>query len=206
MSQPHDVLPGSSPASEPKPEPTPAPAPAPEPAPGSKTPPENLLAALQDEREKNKKLSDDLRIAEEALKRGADPLKPGTDEWSEEGRAIIEQYVKPLGDQVSNLTEQLTLKDLIIKYPVLKDRQKDFDEYRKGKSGVSLDDAAKLFLTDNNLLSSPTRRKGLEEPKGGERTPAPSEMTTEEIADLRKNNYKKYLELLEAGKIPLGGK
>ena len=206
MSQAHDVLPDPSPAPEPKLEPTPAPAPTPEPTPGSKTPPENLLAALQDEREKNKKLSDDLKIAEEALKRGVEPSHLEVDEWSAEGQAIIDRFVKPLTERVSSLTEELTLKDLVSKYPALKDMRKEFDEYRKGKPGVTLDDAAKLFLADNNLLAAPVRRKGLETPKGGERTPISSEMTTEEITDLRKNNYKKYLELLEAGKIPLGGK
>lgn len=193
------------PASEPKLESTPAPAPAPAPAPGSNTPPENLFAALQEERRLRKEADERAKLAEEALNRGGDPSNPTDDEWSDEGKALIEKHVKPLAEQVSNLTEQLTLRDLIIKFPALKDKQKEFDEYRKGKPNTSLEDAAKLYLADNNLLTPPTRRKGLEEPRGGERTPAPTGMTTEDIADLRKNNYKKYLELLQGGKIPLDG-
>lgn len=172
--------------------------------PGSQTDPVQLLKALKDERDKNKIIKDKLDIAERALADTANPTED--EEWSDEGRHIIDKFVTPLASQVTTLTEQLQLKDLIAAFPALKDKEVEFLEFRKSKPNYSLQDAAKIFITDNGLASTPTpRRKGLEVPRGGQRIPVPSEMTSTEIDELRTNDYQKYLKLLREGKINLDG-
>lgn len=179
----------------------------PEPVPGSKTPPENLLGALKQEREEKATLAEELRIAKEELAVARNVLPPSQDEpWSDEGRVIVEKHVAPLVKKVEDLTEQLTFKDLIIKFPALKDKQAEFSAFRKTRPGYALDDAATLFLNDQGLINPPARRKGLEAPRGGERTPlAPATMTTAEIDELREKDYPRYQKLLLDGKIPLSG-
>lgn len=201
MTQNPDVLLDPSLTPAPAPAPTPAPAPAPAPTPGAQTPPENLLAAVKEEREKNRELTEKLRLAEEALLLGAVP----NDDFSDEGKLLIERHVKPLADALNKLSDNLTVKDVIAKHPALAERQAEFEEYRQARPGYSADDAATLFLTEQGLVTPPVRRQGLEEPRGGDRTPAPAGMSSANADKLRLTNYKEWLRLLRAGQLPLSG-
>lgn len=206
MSQPNDVLPGSSPAPEtvvvPPADTTTTPPVVP--APGSQTPPDKLLGALQEERRLRKEAEERAAKAEAdaaALKAAGTPSVPGQ-EFSDEGRAIIEEHVKPLRDEITSLKEQNALKDLVATYPALKDKLSDFEEYRKVYPQAPIENVAKLFLSERGLLVS-APRMGLETTTGGDRTPAPSGMTVAEVKTLRETNYPKYRELVLSGKLEI---
>lgn len=170
------------------------------PAPGSKTDSELLLRSLQEEREKR-------RLAEEALEEARKAsIPPALPEgvFSDEGKAIIEKHVKPLVDQVTNLTEQLSMERLLVAYPALKEKLSEFHEFRRSRSSYSLEDAAKLFMSETGITPEAPKRKGLEKPSGGgERVPTPQGMTREDVENLRKNDYNKYVKLLKEGKIAI---
>lgn len=201
MPNPQDVSLDPSLTPAPAPAPTPAPAPAPAPTPGAQTPPENLLAAVKEEREKNRELTEKLRLAEEALLLGA----VSNDDFSDEGKLLIEKHVKPIADALNKLSDNLTVREVITKYPALAERQAEFEEYRKARPGYSADDVATLFLTEQGLITPPVRRQGLEESRGGDRTPAPTGMSSADADKLRMTNYKEWLRLLHAGQLPLSG-
>lgn len=173
--------------------------------PGANTPPENLLAALKEEREAKAALEERLRIAEETIAGGVHP-NPGVEPFSDEGKMIIKEHVKPLADTVTRLTGELAMKDLVIKHPVLLEKQEEFQEFRNKRPGYLLEDVAQLFLQENGLLPAPVRRPGLESPTAGPRLAAPTgAMTTEDIAYLRKTNYREYTKRLQNGEITISG-
>lgn len=180
------------------PEVTTPPAPTPV-APGSKTDSELLLQSLKEEREKRRVLEAELA---EARKTSTPPIP--SEGWSDEGKAIIEQVVGPLQNQVTGLSEELAIRDLLVQYPALNGKLTEFKEFRKARSGYSLGDAATLFLSENGLTPAAPKRQGLEKPSGGgNRAPAaPTGLTKEDVENLRKNDYKKYVKLLKEGKIP----
>lgn len=196
---PSDVTPGSSPAPiadapvVPTPEPvTPTPA-----VPGAQTPSENLLAALQQEREEKRLLKE-----ENERLRNAPPALSQDDVYSDEGKLILDKYVRPLSDTVTSLQEQLVLKDLMITHPELKDKMSEFDEFRKEYPRHKLENVAKLFLSEQGLLTGAEPRKGLESQSGGgQRTPASPSQTSDDIKALRETNPRKYTQLLKEGKI-----
>ena len=164
--------------------------------PGEKTDPALLLQSLQEEREKRRLAEERNRQLEEELK----PSTPSEDEvFSDEGRAIVQKYVEPLGKKIDSLTDELALKDLQIQYPALKDLLGEFNEYRKDYPRHKLDNVAKLFLNEKGLIE-PTR-KGLERQTGGVRTPLTSGMNAEDVKKLRETNYKKYQEMVRNGQI-----
>lgn len=164
--------------------------------PGSKTDPALLLKSLQEEREKN-------RLLEEALATRATTPSVSEDVFSDEGKAIIEKYVKPLQDHIVALTENSALKDLFAQYPVLKEVQADFASYRQGFPGIALENVAKAFLAEKGLLNTAPERKGLENPSGGAKPTSPSGMTADEVANLRINNYPKYIEMVKTGQLDI---
>ena len=171
--------------------------------PGDKTPPHLLLKAKQEEAERRRVAEAEverLKAENELLRSSAVPNSE--DVFSEEGKVIVDQYVKPLQNQVMTLQEELQIKDIVAKFPQLKDFQEDFNEYRKDFPANKLESAAKLFLSEKGLTG--TKRKGLEKPTGGDRNPVPSgTMTAAEVADLRKNNHKKYMDMLQKGLIKI---
>jgi len=66
---------------------------------------------------------------------------------------------------------------------------------------MKLETAAKAFLVEKDLLSEPKPRKGLEKGSGGTRAQPKTGRTEEEIAELRKNNFRKYMRELKAGTL-----
>jgi hypothetical protein len=160
---------------------------------GSKTPPENLYAALDEERRLRKEAE---KREQEALAQINTSAQP--DQWSDEGKAIIETYVAPLQKTVESLQEQLTLKDIYTQFPQIKELSSDFEAFKANYPTYKLEDVAKLFLSEKGLVSAP--RKGLEKPTGGPRTPASTD-TNEDLKNLRLNNPNKYREGLKKGTI-----
>lgn len=206
MSNPNDVLPGSSPAPETPviPPADPGNTPPVIPAPGSQTPPENLLGALHEERRLRKEAEERAERAEAdaaALKEAGTPSVPDNG-FSDEGKAIIEQHVKPLAETITSLQEQLVLKDLVVAYPALKDKLTDFEDFRKDYPRHKLENVAKLFLSERGLLV-PTTRIGLETTTGGDRTPAPAGMSLADVKNLRETNYNEYKRRLLDGTLEI---
>lgn len=159
--------------------------------PGEKTDPALLLKSLQEERAKRKALEEQLALQSNNT--------PSDDVFSDEGRAIVDKFVKPLEQELKTLREQNELKDIYAQYPDLKGLSSEFDEYRKEYPRHKMGNVAKLFLTEKGLLDAP--RKGLEKTTGGQRSPVPS-MTSEDSENLRKTNYKKWKEMLLKDQLP----
>lgn len=168
---------------------------------GSKTPDGNLLAALQEERrvsayerQKREELEDKLKQYETT-----DLSEPEV--ISDEAK-ILKGHIDTLTGEITQLKEEKVLEKLIEQFPVLKENLDGFNEYRRAEHPrAKIESVAKLFLAEKGLLEG--RRVGLENPTGGDRTPVNKGMTVEDIANLRKNNWKKYQELLSKGLIKI---
>lgn len=166
------------------------------PAPGDKTPPNLLLKSLQDERAENARL----REENELLKSSTPPLDGA---FSDEGMALQAQINKN-NAELAALKEAQAKKDLLAAYPVLKDKWDEFESFRllSENAGMSMQAAAKVYLTENGMFTP--RRRGVEKPTNGRGNPAPAgTMTTEEAASLRTNDSKKYRQMLKNGQIKI---
>ena len=164
------------------------------PAPGSQTDPALLLKSLQEEREKRRILEEELETLKEA------PTPP--DVFSDEGKAL-QKLIDESNERINALTQDNLKKDILIEYPILKEKWQEFESYRADpeNKGMSLRTAAKAFLSENGLLDPV--RKGLEKGSGGPRIPISDKMSVEDIADLRKNNWPKYQDMLAKGLIKI---
>ena len=160
--------------------------------PGSKTPESNLLAALHEERRLRKELEDKLLQAETSI-------LPDTDDvYSDEGK-VLKTEISQLRDVVTRLEDEKQVERTIAQFPALKDFTGEFDSFRKEYPRHKLENVAKLFLTEKGIIGE--TRIGLEKQTGGSKEPQKSGYTNDEIADLRKNNFKKYQQMLSEGKL-----
>jgi hypothetical protein len=157
---------------------------------GDKTPPNELLASLQKERAKRKEL-------EELL---AKQNSPDIEVFSDEGRALKSQ-IDSLKAQLTAFNEEKILSSVQAKYPAIADKMEEFNEFRESYPNANMDSVAKLFLVENDLLQPKTPPKGLERGSTGPRTIPKQGMTSEDVKDLRNKDYKKYMEMLMAGKL-----
>ena len=166
------------------------------PAPGSKTDPALLLEALKDEREKKRELAAKVKELEEQISSS----NPDTEIYSDEGK-ILKNYISTLEDKLSDVLKSSEKKDVLMDYPQLQDKWTEFEEFRSDpdNKGMSLKTSAKAFLVENGLFT--TRRKGLEKPTGGDKTPKPAGLTTEDVENIRKNDARRYKKLLAEGAL-----
>ena len=157
--------------------------------PGEKTDSALLLKSLQEERDKRRELEAELkRLSEQPVGTFSD------------GEQYLKQEIESLKTQIS---EKETLAKLQGQYPALADKLAEFNEFRSDpeNAGMKLETAAKAFLVEKDLLSEPKPRKGLEKGSGGTRAQPKTGRTEEEIAELRKNNFRKYMRELKAGTL-----
>lgn len=191
-----DVNPEVPVSEEPKPEEVVTPS---EPVkPGEKTDPAELLKSLREERERR-------RIAEEALAKSAEKTDVVVSEpISDEGR-FLKNQIDELKSKLDRKEEEEHLGKLHSAFPALRDKSAEFEAFRLNpeNAGMKLETAAKAFLVENDLLASPTPRKGLERDTGGARTVPKTDLSADEVGELRKNNYRQYVKLLSEGKIKL---
>ena len=161
------------------------------PAPGSKTDSVLLLKSLQEEREFRKQMLKRIQLLEDS----------SSSEEVQEELKNLKQQIEESNSRIDNLTQEKVKNDLLVAYPVLKEKWEDFEKFRADpeNKGMNMRTAARAFLTENGLLDTP--RRGLEKPTGGSRAAPSTKMTPEEIKDLRENNYPKYREMLEKGQI-----
>ena len=157
---------------------------------GDKTPPNALLESLQKERAKRKEL-------EELL---AKQNSPDIEVFSDEGK-VLQSRIKKLEEQLTSANEEKLLSAVTNKYPALADKMTEFNEFRESYPTANIDSVAKLFLVENDLLQPKTPPKGLERGSTGPRTIPKQGMTSEDVKDLRTKDYKKYMEMLVAGKL-----
>jgi hypothetical protein len=162
--------------------------------PGSKTPPENLYAALAEERRMRQEAEDKLKQLETT-----DLSEPEV--ISDEAK-ILKGQIDTLSVKINQLEDDKVLEKLFVQYPVLKENIDKFNEFRRTEHPrAKIESAAKIYLAENGLLEG--RRVGLENPTGGGHAPVSQGMTAEDVANLRKNNHKKYTELLMKGLIKI---
>lgn len=111
--------------------------------------------------------------------------------------------VSQLESKLSEVQAQLNKKEVIERYPVLKDLWNDLESYRAEpeNKGMNLNTAAKSFMLEKGLLE-PTR-SGIEKATGGQHAPIMSGMTSEEVENLRKTDYRKYTDMLMKGQIKI---
>ena len=150
--------------------------------PGEKTDSTLLLKSLKEEREKRRLLEEELLKLNKSQE---------AEVFSDEGLALQRQ--------IKELEGVIEKKEIIEKFPELKDKQDEFEQFRKDYPGVSVEKTAKLFLSENDLIEKP--RKGLEKVSGGMRTPQQTGLSSEEISKLRSTNFRKYSQLVREGKI-----
>lgn len=158
---------------------------------GSKTPPENLYKALDEEREKRQAQAKEI----EELRGQIKEISSNSSELDDGGS----KEVAELRDKIKSLEEAREIDSIITKYPQLSEKRAEFENFRKDFPG-KLENVAKVFLVDNDLYETTPKRKGLERKTGGTSKGSPS-ITLADVKKLRENNYSKYTELLIAGKL-----
>lgn len=162
---------------------------------GSKTDPNLLLRSLKEEREKRRVLEQEI----ENLK--ATSSIQNEDIFSDEGK-LLKKQLDTTNARLASVTEELEKKEVIVNNPILKEAWEEFELYRTlpENKGLSLKTAAKAFMVENGLLEA--KRTGLEPARnGGQRAKQSSEMTADDIANLRKTNWKAYQEGLRKGTL-----
>lgn len=192
----HPVDPRALPDIEPEePEVIPEEAPAAPEAPikaGDKTPPNALLASLQEERDKRR--AAEAELAE--LKNS-----PALDDvFSDEGK-LLKGHIQKVEAQLASYQKKDIDRDLQTKFPQLKDKFAEFETFRQDYPAGNDEAVAKIFLAENDLLGTPPPRKGLEKAVGGGRQTPQQGMTSDEIEHLMKTNFRKYSQMLKDGLI-----
>jgi hypothetical protein len=169
------------------------------------TPQNELYAALSEERARRKELERKLKEAEAKVAEAAPPIAPV--QHSDEGLAIKTELtgeIKRLEETIRTLSEDVRLKEVLSKHPVLRENLVEFDEYRKDYPGLPIDKVAMVFLSEKGVLNKVVRRPGLEQPSGGDRQAPPADSySADELKRLRTDEPRKYVKMLREGKIKL---
>ena len=161
---------------------------------GSKTDSNLLLKSLHEERDKRRALEEEIELLKSSV-------ITSDEVYSDEGLAL-KKHISTIEEKLISLEEEKNFEKLFNQYPLLKEKADEFIEFRKAEHPrAKLESVAKLYLAENGLLDQ--QRKGLEKPTGGQRTPPISGMTTDDVANLRKNNFKKYQELIMKGQLKI---
>jgi len=161
---------------------------APQPQAGEKTDSALLLKSLQEERDRRRELEVQLQELSQVP----------TDNYMSDDE--VSSKVNALQKRLDSLEEEKSTLEVTAKYPALKDNLDAFNEYKKEYPRHKLENVAKLFLSENDLLDS-IPRKGLEPVNGGQRQAPQAGMTVEDVKTLRETNFKKYSKMLQEGKI-----
>lgn len=112
-----------------------------------------------------------------------------------------DEEVEQLRTRLSEIEGKLNQRDVLDKYPVLSDVWSDFEEYTQAEEnqGMRLETAAKAFIAEKELDTP--KRKGLEKSSGGEKPHRAPGMTSEQLEKIRKEDGKKYREMLKKGQV-----
>lgn len=166
---------------------------------GAKTPEPNLYAALEEERRLRKESELRAKEAEAALAHKEVAVQ-AEDIYSDEGK-VLKNQIGQLESKLDSIQRERELDGIYAAYPVLKDKASEFEEFQKDYPRHKLVNTAKIFLAERDLLGQSQPRMGLERPTAGPKDTQPSGMSVEDVSNLRSTNYRKYLELLQTGKL-----
>lgn len=122
------------------------------------------------------------------------------DTMSDEGR-LLKDKINRLEKALGSFQEGQSLLSLHSKYPAIKDKQEEFDEFRSEYPGMDLDKVAKVFLVDKGLMETQPKRLGLETPTGGNKNAPKQGMSMEDVQRLRTTQPKMYQKMLREGVI-----
>lgn len=104
-----------------------------------------------------------------------------------------------VNERIKKLEEQIAWGNLLTRFPAIGDHREEFDAWREEQHPtMGLENAAKLYLVDNDLIVAP-ERKGLEKTTAGPKTAAPPRYTKEEVDTMRINEPDKWMKLNVAG-------
>lgn len=175
----------------------------PAPQPGEKTESSLLLKSLQEERERRRILEEENKQLRESLV----PSEPPDEEvFSDEGK-LLKKEISSLKSELSEVRGELTKAKVLEKYPILKEKWEEFEEFRllSENKGMNLATAAKAFVVEKELLESPPQRKGLEKLTGGAREVPVSESgyTVEEVRKLREEQPKLWEKLVREKRLKI---
>lgn len=95
--------------------------------------------------------------------------------------------------------ERLEQETVFTKYPNLEDKREEFEVFMEENTHYPLIAGAKIFLAENDMLEP--KRKGLERPTAGPKKPPKSGLSIEDIQNLRENQPRKYMDMIQSGKI-----
>lgn len=155
------------------------------------------LSALEQERQWRKDWEAKAKLLESSINT---PAEDSEDVWSDEGKNL-KKHISTLEEQIASMREEGVLKELFAQYPVLKDKQEEFREYRAEYPRHKLENVAKLFLSEFGLLEPVPERKGLEKPSSSFQQPFTSKQSSEDIKRLREENPRMYQKMILEGKI-----
>jgi hypothetical protein len=152
--------------------------------------------ALHAERQKRKDLEAKLKEAEQNKS-----FDTSEEVYSDEG-LMLKKQIDALNGKIAGYEKKESEGRVYSTYPVLLNRQDEFEEYLEENPDLSLDRAAKLFIFDNKLEDKPVpQRKGLEKPTGGSKTTPTSKYSEADIKRLRETEHRKYIKLIRSGKL-----
>lgn len=170
--------------------------------PGSRTPETNMLAALHEERKEKMALAEEKRRLEEELTKlkASAPTRPDIEEdiFSDEGK-ILKEHIGSLESKLKALEEEKELERVYAQHQAIRDAAEEFKSFKVEYPGLPLDKLAKLFLAEKGVKAE--NRKGLEAPTGGAKTAPQPSMSEDDLARLRTESPRKYLQLVQEGKI-----
>ena len=123
----------------------------------------------------------------------------GSDVFSDEG-LVLKKQIDELNAKLMASQDKDALDLVKQKYPAIGDKLAEFEEFKQGYPGVDTDKVAKIFLAENDLLE-PVARKGLEQAGRGTRVQQQEGYSTDDLANLRNTNFRKYLRMIKSGEI-----
>lgn len=159
--------------------------------------------AFHQEREKRKDAEKELKEFKTNSKEKESFAKREADEdvQSDEGKTIMSR-VDTLDQKIASRERKEDELRVYLDYPILKDKQDEFQEYLEENPGLSPEKAAKLFMFDNNLVGeAKPKRKGLEQPTSGSKKTLPDGISKEDAERLRTEDYRKYERMILSGKL-----
>ena len=165
---------------------------------GSKTPEPNLYAALEEERRLRKEATERAKVAEEELAK-KEVVVQAEEIYSDEGK-VLKNQLGQLESKLDDLQKERDVEKVLNTFPALRDKSDEFKEFSKDYPRHKLESVAKIFLAERDMLEVSTRI-GLERPTAGPKDAPQSGMSVEDVTNLRKRDYRKYVELIQNGQI-----
>jgi len=152
--------------------------------------------ALNEERLKRKELENQLK---QIQLNSVSPEIP-EESLSDEGR-LLKQQIEEQNKKIAFLLEDQNKERLFNKYPILQDKEDEFNDFKLQYPGVPTDKVAKLFLSENGLSETAPKRKGLERPTSGPKNQREEVLTGQDVDRFMKGDEKKLQKMIMSGQL-----